>query len=146
MELTHPLKIRERVNYYAALGEPTSFGSGIMGAITGLFNSVLIGNDKSMYSAALHRRQVWGWLFTKDDMILSEFHSEALAPQEWNGIFHWIGCEWHPDKMRPQFKGELRWVYQWVEKAFQLAKDNPQITMTEIITICSNEEKNGSEG
>jgi hypothetical protein len=143
MGLTHPVKIRERVNYYASLGEPMTFDKGVMGAITGVFNNTLMGGDKSMYSAALHRRQVWGWLFTKDDITPGEFHSQALAPQEWNALFRWMGAGWK-DNMRPGFKGELRWVYQWTEKAFKLVKDNPNITMAEIITICSNEEKEGS--
>jgi hypothetical protein len=105
---------------------------------------VLINSDKSMYSAALHRRQVWGWLFTKDDIIPGEFHSQALAPQEWNALFRWMGASWKDDGMRPGFKAELRWVYQWVEKAFLLSRNNPMLTMAEIITICSNAEKEGS--
>jgi hypothetical protein len=138
MELTHPLRIRERILYYASLDEPTSFSKGTMGAIVGAFNSTLIGGDKSMYSAALHRRQVWGWLFTKDDITPGEFHSTALSPMEWNALFRWMGASWNENEMRPGFRAELRWVYQWVEAAFALAKGNPGITMAEIITICSN--------
>jgi hypothetical protein len=139
MDLIHPLKIRERIQYYAALDEPRSFDRGVMGAIVGAFNTTLIGGDKSMYSAALHRRQVWGWLFTEDTIILGEFHSTALSPMEWNALFRWMGASWKD--MRPGFRAELRWVYQWTEKAFQLIKDNPIIIMAEIITIQTNEER-----
>lgn len=139
MELTHPLKVRERIQYYSALDEPRSFERGVMGAITGVFNNTLMGSDKSMYSAALHRRQVWGWLFTKDNMTPGEFHSQALSPMEWNALFRWMGASWKED-MRPGFKAELRWVYGWADHAFQLIKNNPMLTMAELITICSNEE------
>jgi hypothetical protein len=140
MDLIHPLKIRERIQHYASLDEPTSFSRGTMGAIVGAFNTTLIGGDKSMYSAALHRRQVFGWLFSKDDIILGEFHSTVLSPMEWNALFRWMGASWKDGELRPGFRAELRWVYQWAEKAFKMVKDNPQITMAEIITICSHEE------
>jgi hypothetical protein len=141
MELTHPIKIRERVLHYAALDEPKTFDKGVMGAITGAFNNALIGGDRSMYSAALHRRQVWGILFTKDDCIPGEFHSTALSPTEWNGLFRWMGASWNKNNMRPQFSGEVHWVYMWAEKAFKMLKDNPGLTMAELITIFSNEEE-----
>jgi hypothetical protein len=138
MQLTPPLKVRERVQHYASLDEPVSFDNGVKGAITGAFNNALMGGDRSMYSAALHRRLVWGFLFTKDDCIPGECHSKALSPTEWNALFRWMGASWDKRHMRPQFQGEVRWIYQWVEKMQKLLKDNPSITMSELITICSN--------
>lgn len=144
MELTHPIKIRERVLHYASLDEPKSFDKGVMGAITGAFNNALMSGDRSMYSAALHRRQVWGFLFTKDDCIPGEFHSNSLAPTEWNALFRWMGASWTKNSMRPQFQGEVRWVFMWAEKAFKMLKDNPNLTVAELITIFSNEEEKES--
>jgi len=141
MELTHPVKIRERILHYAALDEPKTFDKGVMGAITGAFNNALMGSDRSMYAAALHRRQVWGFIFTRDDHVPGEYHSGALAPTDWNGLFRWMGASWNKDNMRPQFRGEVRWVFMWAEKAFNMLKDNPNLTVAELITIFSNEEK-----
>lgn len=141
MELTNPAKVRERILYYASLDEPKSFDSGVSGAITGVFNSTLMGDDKSMYGAALRRRQVWGFLFTKDEHVPMEFHSKGLSPMEWNALFRWMGGGWKDGSMRPQFKAECRWVNQWAEKAFRIVKERPSIVMAEVISLCSDIEK-----
>lgn len=147
MALTNPVKVRERVLHYAGLDEPKSFDQGVAGAITGVFNKVLRGSDGSMYAAALHRRQVWGFLFTKDESIPMEFHSAGLSPTDWNALYRWMGASWKDETMRAEFKGELCWVYQWADAAFELLEGNPGITMAEIITILSNgnEEKKDEE-
>lgn len=108
MTATRPMKVRERLKEYASRPTPLEyFSPGKQGAITGALNDAVGGNKE--------RRLILGWLF-EDGTPMS---SKKLAPQEWNGLFQWIGAK--PQEPlgggktiwveRDDFALEARWVY-----------------------------------
>lgn len=138
-ELTHPIKIRERLQHYASQNTPETFDLHVLGAIVGTFNRFLRMSDKDPKIPAMRRRQVFGYLFTPDNETIQEIHSRNLSPGQSNGLLRWMGGSWNEPYMRAQFKAELGWVWDCTQHAFQLAKTDPGICMNDILVMQFNQ-------
>lgn len=122
IKLLTPFKVRETVWIYARKPDPVTFSEGTRGAIIGRMNAILKGGSKKASDGDQRRYNVFGFLFSPDEAeIAKPLRSEDLTPQEWNGLFRWMGGSWQPGAMRKEFAAELRWVANLAPELFNLS-------------------------
>jgi hypothetical protein len=99
-----------QVQNYGHQSDPQEFPDNRKGPIIGELDKALAhrGDDKDYL-----RKLVLGWLTLAENETMGPVSSKLLTPQQWNGIWMWIGSEqmednnWYP---RSAFPVECNWV------------------------------------